>query len=830
MAKAILVLNDAEATLDALAEVLAKAGYAPLIVTGADDPVACFGQKLPELVFLSLKEQSALKVCEGIRDNPDGAIVPIIFVGSGGEAVKSPSEALTRGGDYFFKLPLDMPKVLAKVQTYVGLGLGPVEPAAPPPAAVAKSVPPPGMAPLPTMLSPDDDFSETTAVTEISALARKIAEEEPHGNVALDADPGAALPDLDADDSAPAPRPPPIAPRPPQRRDTVRMEPASLPDFTWSPPAGPSETEGKLAAASDQLLDEIQEAESVQAEQARRRSELEARRRAEEEGRRRAEEVERAREEEQRAQEERERAEVEARRAAEEAKRLAEEEARRQVEADAQRRAQEDTERRAGEVARRQSEAEAQRRAEEERRQRAEEEARRRAEEDAQRRVEEEARHHAEEEARRRIEEEARHRAEEEARRRAEEEAARQRAQREKDEATQRQTAPVDMEAEIRRQVEAEVRRRLGEQMKGAPAPPSAPAPPARAAPSGRGGPLSPAEGAFSATHDIATLMFEIWRQRVSGKVEFTSEARRKTLFFELGAPVAAFSTQPFDRIEEYLLREGKITRAQYQEIRVKNFKSPRQICAFLVSEGHMRPQELFDAVRGHLAEVFYGGFEWEDGGYFYTPERAEEEDRVALDVDARALMMEGIRRKYLMPRLMARIGSPSSLLAPAKSGAELDALGLATGERHLAELVDGTRSIEDLVLSTGMPAPQVYQVLLALVIVGHVEVRVRGIEGVSADGVSASDTIDRQRIRDKAEQVRKLDYFQVLGVPQAATAYEIDRAHERLMQEFHPGRFSEAVRRDLSEELADIEAVAVEARDVLRNEALRDAYARHLH
>ena len=34
-------------------------------------------------------------------------------------------------------------------------------------------------------------------------------------------------------------------------------------------------------------------------------------------------------------------------------------------------------------------------------------------------------------------------------------------------------------------------------------------------------------------------------------------------------------------------------------------------------------------------------------------------------------------------------------------------------------------------------------------------------------------------RIQEKVEHVRKLDYFQILGVPQVATPYEIDRAYE---------------------------------------------------
>ena len=91
----------------------------------------------------------------------------------------------------------------------------------------------------------------------------------------------------------------------------------------------------------------------------------------------------------------------------------------------------------------------------------------------------------------------------------------------------------------------------------------------------------------------------------------------------------------------------------------------------------------------------------------------------------------------------------------------------------------------------------------------------------------SASDAIDRDRIREKVQQVRKLDYFQILGMPQAATAYEIDLAYERIHHEFEANRFSEAIRRKMSEELAEIERVIDDARQVLRNEALRDAYAR---
>ena len=61
----------------------------------------------------------------------------------------------------------------------------------------------------------------------------------------------------------------------------------------------------------------------------------------------------------------------------------------------------------------------------------------------------------------------------------------------------------------------------------------------------------------------------------------------------------------------------------------------------------------------------------------------------------------------------------------------DMDELGLTAEERHVARLVDGTRSIEDIVFSTGAEANEVYVVLAALLALGHAQVVVRGIEGI---------------------------------------------------------------------------------------------------
>src|SRR5262249_45444914 len=102
--------------------------------------------------------------------------------------------------------------------------------------------------------------------------------------------------------------------------------------------------------------------------------------------------------------------------------------------------------------------------------------------------------------------------------------------------------------------------------------------------------PFTPEEGVLSTSADMADLLAEAFRQQVTGRIDFSSGTRQKSVVFERGHPVDAYSSQVYDRMEEYLAREGRITRAQYHEVRVKGLRGPRRIGAYLVNEGYLRP------------------------------------------------------------------------------------------------------------------------------------------------------------------------------------------------------------------------------------------------
>jgi hypothetical protein len=305
-----------------------------------------------------------------------------------------------------------------------------------------------------------------------------------------------------------------------------------------------------------------------------------------------------------------------------------------------------------------------------------------------------------------------------------------------------------------------------------------------------------------------------LWRlhvQEVTGLVTFRSQGGSKEVFLEAGVPVDVRSTQTADRLEEVLFRDGLIDRAAYAEARIKGLDQPRALAAHLAERGLIKPEELFPLVRRHLEDCLMGLFEWAEGSVSYTMTYAPDAEKVRLARPMPSIILEGIRRKFLLERMVHLLGSPASLLVPVASEdrsakmADTEQLGLLQPEEEILRLVNGLRPIEEIVFLSGQGAAVVYRVLLAGVITGWLAVAVKGVRAGGQDvdeSAKRNLEIGRRRVEAKFEQINRASYFEILGVPEEATAYEIDNAYKRLAREFHPVQFAHPDLADLADKL----------------------------
>ncbi|RME26793.1 MAG: J domain-containing protein, partial [Deltaproteobacteria bacterium] len=329
-------------------------------------------------------------------------------------------------------------------------------------------------------------------------------------------------------------------------------------------------------------------------------------------------------------------------------------------------------------------------------------------------------------------------------------------------------------------------------------------------------------------------VLWRLHKQRVTGMITVRSGTATKEVFFEGGDPIACRSNLETDRLEYMLYQEGMIDQAALAEARLLGSEGARTLAVLLVDRGHLNPEELFAAVRRHLVECLVGLFDWQHGQVTYERRYAPERETIRLSKPVSWLVLEGIRRRYTLDRLVKELGAPSTLVAPLPDkghggiSAELSQAGWRAGERRVLGLVNGTRPIEEIVFLSGQDELAVYQTLYAAVVLGIAAVAVKGVAtGAQTAKQQLRNRLElaRRRLEAKLAQAQKASYFELLGVAPDATPYEIEEAYRRLMSEFHPANYSHERLRHLGEKLATLREILKEAHEVLSDEGLRRSY-----
>lgn len=362
-----------------------------------------------------------------------------------------------------------------------------------------------------------------------------------------------------------------------------------------------------------------------------------------------------------------------------------------------------------------------------------------------------------------------------------------------------------------------------------APAPPSAEPPeplPLEPEPATPG--LPPAELSSGDLEELPAprLLALAARARLGGRIDVTGEAAR-SLWFEDGQVAGAASNVPGERVEEVALRLGLLTREQHRQVAgAAAALASRRAALLLVERGYLKPAELTALVRRRTEEVAFGVFGEPRARFRWVPDPVPADERVAPDRPALALAVEGVRRRWLAPRADAVLGGPASILGPAAGAPGPAELGLAAEERRLLALADGLRTLDEVLALSPLDGLSSRQLLAAAVLTGALTVRVVHA-GRPAAQVAAA--IDLARVKEKLEQVRRADYFTILGIGRVCTPHEVRQAADRLLADLAPERFQGAREEGLPARLEEIRRVVGEAREVLADDALRAEYLRGL-
>jgi hypothetical protein len=255
-----------------------------------------------------------------------------------------------------------------------------------------------------------------------------------------------------------------------------------------------------------------------------------------------------------------------------------------------------------------------------------------------------------------------------------------------------------------------------------------------------------------------------------------------------------------------------------------------RHAAAALIANGFVGQDQLWGVLRAH-AEWLLGRMASTQGGSCALEDepqgRLRAEPAVFGGATGAEVLVEVTQRVLPQEDAIARMGGRGARLGPGPNPSLLSECALPERERVVVENAAG-KPLQEVLESVGRP--EFAAVLAALQDLGVIEVMASVGRSVRPEP-DAFDPLDaeavRKRVAARLALIQEGDYFEVLGVPRAATSYEIRRAYLEARRAFEPSRLLTAQTADLADDARLIVEVLDEAYELLRDGTRRDRYRR---
>jgi hypothetical protein len=211
----------------------------------------------------------------------------------------------------------------------------------------------------------------------------------------------------------------------------------------------------------------------------------------------------------------------------------------------------------------------------------------------------------------------------------------------------------------------------------------------------------------------LPELLVKIYRYRAPGVIECRRGDGIKRIYLDRGEIIFATTNQLTESLGDKLMREGRITRQQYDESVQRLRVTGKRHGVTLMEMKILDADQLAVAVREQIQEIVWSVFEWPDGTVSFTPGREKHLEYVKIELAVPTAIMQGVRRMSDAKGLVARLGSRTTVLT--KTAEPLAGVSLEPDEQRLFDQVDGKRSLYELVLMSPLSASDNARILYGL-------------------------------------------------------------------------------------------------------------------
>jgi hypothetical protein len=224
--------------------------------------------------------------------------------------------------------------------------------------------------------------------------------------------------------------------------------------------------------------------------------------------------------------------------------------------------------------------------------------------------------------------------------------------------------------------------------------------------------------------------------QRKTGLLTLRNDKETVTVIFENGMVVLADSSSKRleDRLGNVLVKQGRLSKERLDEVLQVQKATLQRLGHILIAANHITAKDLQTALHMQISQIVFKVFRWRDGEYHFAPSESVDYDRENTNpMSADFILMEGIRMVDEWPIIEKKIPSMDLVFRAAvdphlvevkpeedeiaigggsKSAAPSNKIRLSADEERIFRKVDGSRTVQSIIDSTGQSDFEVCRVL----------------------------------------------------------------------------------------------------------------------
>ncbi len=214
-------------------------------------------------------------------------------------------------------------------------------------------------------------------------------------------------------------------------------------------------------------------------------------------------------------------------------------------------------------------------------------------------------------------------------------------------------------------------------------------------------------------------LLGRVHQEQSTGVLHILVDGVERRVFFKWGFVLFASSGHPADRLDQRLLKEGRVSPANVQRAYDRQKSTGSRFGECLVEMGALTEDQLHEAVERQVRDVITFLFSISRGHFRFEPCDQPLDDDLMLDLPMQQILLDGIRSMTDPLALRIGVGPMTDVLRLEGRRSSADEPGLNASEAFLLSRIDGRTSILDLLAISPLGEVETLRGLAALLSVG---------------------------------------------------------------------------------------------------------------